>query len=394
MKKQKQFFNILICTCAKAHRWELKMKNTKTVRTILALTLLLTFSACDNKKADDRVIIKEPGKSITVIEDTGGETGEPVISVEKIDKYENAEISDWLDEDTVIVSKENDTLGKMSLAELAGNYPRSLYRYNINTKEYKLLKEQKNVFLGGAALSADKKSLLYTEFTLGDPVFYVMNLDTLEAFGLMGDKIGGAVSARWAGNEVIGAAFSGGAYSADETGEISPLEDLKEEALFVVRKINDNLYYNTAYDEALIMLDQAAKEKVNLNLDHVYDVLPSPDGNKMLVLQSSGPKKIMVLCNMDGSDQKIIAEGTELGGVSWSQDQRKIAYSLKSDGNGTAAAGLYIYDMLTGKSSQIAVDIQNAVTCWSPSGEKLVYAEWNGTQYNSSIVYLKDSLQK
>ncbi len=370
------------------------MKNTKTLRIILALTLLLTVTACDKRKEEDRVIIKEPGKSITVIDNSGEDTGEPGVSVEKIDKYENVEISDWLDEDTVIVSKENDTLDKISLAELADNYPKSLYLYNIKTKEYKLLKEEKNVNLGDVSLSADKKHLLYTEYTLGDPAFYVMNLDTSEAFGIKGDNIAGAVSARWAGNEVIGAAYSNGGYSADTTGKISVLEDLKEEALFVVRKINDNLYYNTSYDESLFMLNPATKEKVNLNLANVYDVLPSPDGNKMLVLQSSGSKKIMTLCNTDGSAQKIIAEGTELGGVSWSQDQRMIAYNLKGDGNGTAAAGLYIYDMLTGKSTQIAVDIQNAVTCWSPSGEKLVYAEWDGNQYNSSIAYLKYTLQK
>ncbi len=370
------------------------MKKTKIVRIIFVLTLLLTVNACDNKKDGNKVIIEEPGKTITIIDDTGEEAGDPIVSVEKIDRYENAEITDWLDEETVIVSKENDSLDKMSLLELADYYPRSLYQYGINTKEYKTLKEQENVFLGGAVLSADKKHMLYSEFTLGDPVYYVMNLETSDTFGIMGENIGGAVSAGWAGNEVIGAAYGNGAYTASTAGEISVLDGLKEEALFIVRKMKDNIYYNTNYDESLIMLNEATKEKTNLNLSHVYDVQPSPDGNEMLVLQSSGSQKILILCDADGSNQKTIAEGTELGGVSWSPDQRMIAYNLKSTVNNTTVSGLYIYDMLTAESSQIAVDIQNAVTCWSPSGEKLVYAEWNGKQYNSSIVYLKYSLEK
>lgn len=49
-------------------------------------------------------------------------------------------ITDWLNENTVIVSKENTSLDKMSLLEFSDYYPRSLYLYNIDTKEYQLLK--------------------------------------------------------------------------------------------------------------------------------------------------------------------------------------------------------------------------------------------------------------
>ncbi|MDF2986673.1 MAG: hypothetical protein K0R50_2183 [Eubacterium sp.] len=367
---------------------------SKITGIICVLSILLTIAACDNGNKENRVTIKEPGKSITVIDDAGNTASKPDVSVKKIDRYENVEISDWLNKDTVIVSKENDSLGKMSLAELSDSYPRSLYLYNINTKEYKLLKEQKDVHLGEAALSADKKHLLYSEYSLGDPVYYVMNLDTLKAFGIMGGNIGGAISAGWSGNEVIGAAYSNGAYLANTTGKISVLDGLKEEALFIVKKNKDNVYYNTSNDESLMMLNLSTKKKVNLNLNNVFNVVPSPDGNQLLVLQSSGSKNIMILCDANGGNKKTIAEGTELGGISWSPDQRMIAYNLKGDVNGTTVNGLYVYDMLTDKSTQIAVDIKNAVTSWSPSGEELVYTEWNGKQYNSSIVYLQYSLQK
>jgi TolB protein len=368
------------------------MKNKKISGTIIVLMLLLSFNACGVKE-DDKVIVNEPGTSITIIEDADKETQLPVVSVEKIDRIEDVRISDWLDEETVVISKENDSLEKMSLAELSESYPRSLYLYNINTKEYKLLKEQKDVFLGEATLSADKKHLLYSEYTLGDPAYYVMNLDTKDTFGIRGDGIGGAMSASWFGNEVIGAAYNNGAFQASTSGEISAIQGLEDEAPFIVRATKDSVFYNTSYDDSLVVLNRATKEKTKLNLQHVYDLVLSSDGTKMLVLQSDSTKSTLILCDLDGSNQVTIAEGTELDGISWSPDQRMLAYHLKGAENNATVNGLYVYDTLTAKPNQIAVDIQYASTCWSPSGEKLVYSQWNGEEYSSSIVYLKSSLQ-
>jgi TolB protein len=364
------------------------MKNAYFIKTLLTITLIFTMTACE--KEEKKVTVKEPGKTITIIEDSDKDESEPTISVEKMDRYEKVNISDWLDEATVIVSKENESLDKMSLAELSEQYPRSLYLLDIATKDYKLLKEQKDVFLDGAVFSKDKEYLLYYEYSLGDPVFYVMNMDTLEGYGIMGDPIGGAISAKWADNEtVIGAAYSGGAYLADRTGKITLIDGLEEEALYLVEKINDNIYYNTAYDGTLKKFDMRTKETISLNLDQVYDTLPSPDGKQMLILQSNGAKSILLVYDLESGEKITIAEGAELKGVSWSPDQRRIAYSLKEDENNTAASSLYVYDMLTEESAPIAVDIENLSTSWSPSGEKLAYTEWDGTQYNSSIIYLK-----
>lgn len=364
------------------------MKNTYIIKSMITLTLIFTMTACE--KEENKVTIKEPGKTITVIEDSSQEESEPAIAVEKIDRYEKVNITDWLDEDTVIVSKENESLDKMSLAELSDQYPRNLYLLDINTKDYKLIKEQEEVFLDGAVLSKDKKNLLYYEYSLGDPVFYIMNMDTLKGYGIMGDPIGGAISAKWSDDEtVIGAAYSGGVYLADRTGKITLVDDLKEEAIYLVEKINDNIYYNTLYDETLMKLDLSSNEKISLNMDQVYDTLPSPDGKLMLILQSDGTKNTMTAYDLESGEKIIIAEGVSLNGVSWSPDQRRITYNLKENENNTTAGSLYIYDMLTGESTQIAVDIDNLSTSWSPSGEKLAYTEWDGTQYNSSIIYLK-----
>lgn len=369
------------------------MKNKKITKSIIALMLLSSLTACSVKE-EQRVTTEEPGGSITVIEEEDKETQEPVISVEKIDRLENVEISDWLDEETAIVSKDNDTLGKMTLSEFPDTYPRSLYYYNINTKEYKLIKAQENVFLGGATLSADKKHLLYAEYVLGDPAYYVMNLATKDTFRITGNDIAGAVSAGWYGNEVAGAAYNNGAYLASASGDISVLEGMKDESVFILRMTKDYVFYNSEYDTSLIRMNRATKEKTDLNLKNVFNVILSSDETKLLVLQSDSTKSTLLLCDLDGSNQVKIAEGTEIGGVSWSADQRMIAYNVKGAGNNATVNGLYVYDMLTAKANQIAVDIQNAFTNWSPSGDKLVYTQWNGEEYDSNIAYLKSSMQK
>lgn len=363
------------------------MKHSKIAITIVVIAWLLTLTACH--------LGGQEGKKITVIDDIRTEAGEPALTVETIDRYENIEINDWLDTDTVLVSKENETLNKLSLKELSDAHPRSLYWFHLDTGQYELLIERENVNLGSARLSPGKKHLIYEEYTLGDPVIHVMNLVTKETFRLSGEPIAGAISAKWVDDEtVIGAAYSGTAYTAKVSGEINALDFISEEALFIVVQMKNKIYYNTNADPSLYAFDLLTKETTRLGLDHVSGVFPSSDKNQMLVVQHNGSRISLSLSDEMGENRTVIAEGTELDGVSWSPDQRLIAYTLKDDSGSGAVKALYLYDILTGESDQIAVNIANAVTVWNPSSSVLAYTEWNGDQYSSSIVRLQYSLQK
>lgn len=371
------------------------MKKTQITKVICALTLLITITGCSAAGEKDKETIKKPGGSITIIDNKGNEAGKPAVSIVSIDNYEKLEISDWLDSETVIVSKENESLKKMSLLELAGTYPRSLYVYNLNTKEYKLLKAEQQLNLGGAKLSPDGKNLLYYGNSLGDPSYYVLNIENLKGFGISGEPIGNAGSAKWADKSaVVGAGYMRGAYFAGIDGKITTIKELEQKSVFIVEKLKNTVYYNTTEDGTLMALNLSTKETVKYGLTNVMGVYPAPDENQMLVLQQNGSKQVLSLCSSDGSNVKTIAQGVELGGVAWSPDQRMLAYSMKEDGNSTSVADLYVYDVLTGKSTRIAVDIENAATCWSPSGKDLAYTRWDGKEYNSSIVHMEYSLEK
>ncbi len=74
-------------------------------------------------------------------------------------------------------------------------------------------------------------------------------------------------------------------------------------------------------------------------------------------------------------------------GATWSPDQLMLAYQLKTVINGVDSSGLYLYDVLAGKSIQIAVNIESAKIRWSPSGKKLPLQNW--MKETISIIYLK-----
>lgn len=364
------------------------MKIKYLMNACMMAALLLTMTGCAKER--NKIAVQEPETTKTIIDESKKEESESELIVDKTERLEHIMISDWFDDDTAIVSKDNESLEKMSLSELSGQYPRSLYLLNINSKEYQLVKEQKDVLLGGAVFSRDKKYLIYDEYVLGDPAYFIMNMENHESIGLMGEPIGGAKSAHWADNEtVIGSAYSGGIYLADRTGNMSLIEELKDEGIYLAEKLGNNIYYNTESDLTLMTLDLATKEKTSLNLGQVTGILPSPDNKEMIILQNNGPESSMIIYSPEKDEKIIIAENAELYGVSWSPDQRMIAYGMKEDENNASERGLYVYDILNGKSIKIAANTELISTNWSPSGKRLSYTEWDGNQYTSSIIYFK-----
>ncbi|SMP43707.1 hypothetical protein [Anoxynatronum buryatiense] len=351
----------------------------KILISILFVFVLTTLVGCQ-AQSDHEEVMEEPVENVNIAENTEDDDVS-FLSVDKMEQYEGMEISDWLDENTVIVSKENETLEKMKLEELSDSYPISLYTYSLSTNEFRLLKEEENRFMGGATLSDDGSHLLYSGYTLGDPGYYVMNLDTLESF-----NIEGAYSAHW-GDEgaVVGASYKGGAYSASTSGVITPLGDLNQESLFIVRKSNHAVYYNTQSETALMKLDLETNQKTSLNIDDVVGLFPSSGGDHLLVLQSDGTTERLILCDVQGESIQIIVESKEIRGVAWSPDEKMIAYS-RTD---TVDWGIYGYDLIRNKEFNIVPGEESRGIHWSPSGRKLSFVHANTTDYNSSIVYFK-----
>ena len=364
------------------------MKKLGFVKVAMLLFVLLTLSACNMRMEEKGTVNEEPGDGMFDSENESSETDLDVIAIEKIEKYEGMEITDWIDEQTVVLAKENQELGKMSLLENAEFYPRSIYVYNLGTKEYKPIKSHKNMFLGGATLSPDKKHLLYYEYSIGDVAYYLMNLEDGEQSSVTEDNIGSAYTAEWTDEQnVIGASYSGGAYMVDTGGNLTQIAELQEEQLFTVHKMQEKIYYITT-ELQVYMLDVITKEKKNLQLENTDRITLSPDGKQILVTQATGSTKRLMITDADGNIQSTITEGSDVTGASWSPNQQMIAYQLVSDNN-VDSSGLYLYDLSTNKSTQITESVGYDKIRWSPSGKKISVTELNERIYTSSIFYIK-----
>lgn len=360
------------------------MKNNKIKHLALALVVLLLFTACNRDK--------EGSKTPTATENENNENGQNSIRIEKIDRYEKMEITDWLDEGNVILAKENLELRKMSLVENSEFYPRSLYQYNLETQEYKLIRAQENMFLGGAKLSPDKRHLVYYEYSIGDTAHYLMDMESEKEVDLKDEVLGLAISAQWTDSkDLIGPSYAGGAYLADTDRNFIPIQGLEGYQLLTVQKVNDSIYYVNIEGSSmqLYKLNIQTKETLNLEIENVDRIIPSPDGKQLLLTQWSESTKKLLIIDEEGTILKTIAEGSDITGPSWSPNQSMIAYHLKSDIDGEEGGGLYIYDVITGNSNQVKENIDNASISWSPSGEKIALAEYSGNFYNSYILYLK-----
>lgn len=373
--------------------------------------LLLTLAACSSNQAAGPAVTPGPANTAAPVEASAQPTpaataqaaatpapstapatapAASAVPVSEIKPYKNISITDWRDDNTVVVSKANDKLGPIKSGELAGSLPQSLYFFHLDTGEYELIAEKDNMMLGDAVLSADRLFLLYSEFSLGDPVYNIMDLGAKKTFTIKSDSIGGAMGAQWADQDtVIGPAYSGGAYAATTSMKIAPVEGLSGEGLIVVRQIKDKIYYTSNSSDTLQTLDLKTKEKAALKLERVGGVYPSPDEEQMLVLQYKDAGQALVLCDTDGANQRTLAEGAELGGVSWSSDQRLVAYSIVNEANGQRSSTLYIYDLAADQSAEITAGKGNLTTAWSPSGRELAYTDWTEQGNNSGVVHLK-----
>lgn len=385
--------------------------NKQIWKLALVPALLLTLAACSTKQAGDPAVTPSPENTAAPVEASvqpaSTATAQPAatpaatpaaaaapaasaVPAGEIKTYKNISITDWRDDKTVVVAKSNDKLGPIKSGELAGSLPQSLYFFHLDTGEYELITEKDNMMLGDAVLSADRLFLLYSEFSLGDPVYNIMDVGSKKTFTIKGDNIGGAMGAQWADKDtVIGPAYSGGAYTATTSMKIAPVEGLSGEGLIVVRQIKDKIYYTSNSSDTLQTLDLKTTEKAALKLERVGGVYPSPDEEQMLVLQYKDAGQVLLLSDTDGANQQTLAEGAELGGVSWSSDQRLVAYSVISEANGNRSNTLYIYDLSAGQSTKITEGSGNLTTSWSPSGRELAYTDWTEQGNNSGVVHLK-----
>ena len=361
------------------------MKRKNIALTLLAAMVLTAVTGCASGKAPDASQGEKPGDDIVIIGEEGEETPAG-ITVKSIEALYGMEITGWLNEHTVILSKENTDLPKLELEDLKDFHPRSLYSYDITSQEFTLLQGQKEFNLWGSELSRDKKNLFYYEYTLGDPAYFVMPLASANEESTLIEE---AMSGEWTSeNVLIGPSYKGGVYLKSPAGAVEHIEELKEMNVIHAVQIKDAVIFMEISSTSLKKLDLNTREITTLPLENVYSILPSPSNTHFTAIVSDGAKSTLVLSDADASTRTVLAEGISISAVAWSEDQRMISYYLKKDVNGASNEGLYVYDLLSGTTTLVAVDGEIQRSVFSLSGEQLSYTKFTETGADSTILTL------
>ncbi|WP_313126060.1 hypothetical protein [Proteiniclasticum ruminis] len=360
------------------------MKRKNIALTLLAAMVLTAVTGCASGKAPDASQVEKPGEDIVIIGEEGEETPAG-ITVKSIEALYGMEITGWLNEHTVILSKENTDLPKLELEDLKDFHPRSLYSYDITSQEFTLLQGQKEFNLWGSELSRDKKNLFYYEYTLGDPAYFMMPV----AADGTGTLIEEAMSGEWTSDNIlVGPSYKGGVYLKSPAGAVEHIEELKEMNVVHAVKIKDAILFTEITSTSLKKFDLNTREITTLPLENVYSILPSPSGTHFTAILGDGAKSTLILSDADAATKTVLAEGISISATAWSEDQRMISYYLRKDVNGASNEGLYVYDLLSGTTTLVAVDGEIQRSVFSPSGEQLSYTKFTGTGADSTILTL------
>ena len=352
------------------------------------ITLMVNFTACSEKQDSSRQVIEAGDKKITLIKDDNTSAyNEPVI--EKISPIKEVRAFDWIDEDTIIISKENKEYPKIP-TESGAIYPQNLYLYNLKTNKAELIIGSENS-MGNVTLSPDKKNVFYKE-GIENLTGFILNLKTKQKLKVTKLDSIYPTEGQWVDNNnvVFSTLPQGIIYISDTKGNLSEIADAKGIASNTI-KIKNDLYYSVG--EKLYKQEAKNGQRKLLRKD-VSWLIPSPDYSQFaLVKHNAETKRTLTLTDLQGNELKTLAECTQIMGTSWSSDGSKLAYTVASESSGET--GMFVADVKTKKVVQLAVDIQyiSDSVKWSPSGKKLLASnlitEKNSHYFVSYIIDLK-----
>lgn len=355
----------------------------------LATAALLMFgmTACTPQQgSENRKIIEKPNQKLTVLEDTDKQKNNQV-TLEKVERIENALGLDWLSNEAILVARENTQLKQIPI-EGSLMYPRNLNAFNLGNKEFSLLRND-SAIQGGALVSPDGKHIFYQNFIEAMGTGFITDAAGKSTTQVTGSGDSSIFNGQWVNNQqILLQNQTGKIYLADTSGQQETLLTIKMPIANNVAVVDKKLYYNKPNGQ-LFVVDLQTKESKQLK-DNVVWVIPAPKGDGLALVKRTGETSMtLVLTDMEGNDQTYLSEGTQVFGTSWSPDQTKIAYTVISEGPGLN--GLFVADVKTGKITQLSADIGYAAgqVRWSPDSKKLVVANFEAKgDKNVPITYV------
>jgi Tol biopolymer transport system component len=118
-----------------------------------------------------------------------------------------------------------------------------------------------------------------------------------------------------------------------------------------------------------------------------FELSWSSDGSRIAMLSNDGGAGTqIVIVNADGSDATPVGDDTGMSSPRWSPDDSRFAYQLPIPGAGTAFGDLVVINadgsgratLKPGTAAPLTGTLSNNSIAWSPDGERIVYAFFDG----------------
>lgn len=368
------------------------MLRKKSVLIIISIVCIAAFTGCSSKQTG--IGDTNNKKQIKVIEGSNNGIYNSV-ALDKIDRYENVNGMDWLNEEKILVVKDNTNLGKVSeLDDGTKVYSKNIYLYDLKDKSEKLLSGE-SFNHGNAKFSPDKKHIFYNRIENIDisATGFITTPEGNKSIKVTDENAIMSFQGEWADNEnVIYATMEGKIYLTDLSGKATEIVNTKKRNINSTIKIGNKVYYTTS-DGKLIAYDLNTKDAKTLK-ENIIWIIPSPDKTQFAMVKRTGETKMtLYITDLEGNEKTTLAEGIQIYGTNWSPDQKNIAYTVTSGESGKN--GLFVADIKTKKITQISPDMQDIAEPikWSPSSKKMlvsnVVAKDNKNTFVTTIITLK-----
>ncbi len=362
------------------------MINRKLLVGILVISCLVGTVGCAKYKAE----AQENNKKITIIKDTK-DILPTQVGAAKIDTYEGVIGYDWLDENKIVITKENKKLKPVKIDNEKMNAEfdvKNLYLYDLNSKEEKSVGDQSK-FQDEVIFSPNNEYMFY------------INLHEEIATGYISDSQGNTQveisdsaideydlsEAQWINDEelIVPCHSIRGFALINIDGTINKIKDVEQgtmgtqdplNGLSITEpmKVGDKIFYLTIHrgaddDDKIKVYDINNKDNKILVKDDIREFSLSPDQSQILMVTSNLDKNVneLIITDLEGKQRSVLSEGY-IYGARWSHDGTKVAYISNEDGQ----EGVYVVDVKTMEKSLVCAGEYYLPIAWSPAGEKIM----------------------
>ena len=345
---------------------------------VVLITALTLSSACGYTAAG-REEIQKGDKKITVLNlKAPPEAGNTALGndfgIEKIDRYEGMRGEDWLGDDFILITRENQELEPVRVFDQM-SLVRNLYSYDLKSKEEKSI-SKKTEYIWMPIVSPDGRHIFYEKFEAGRYAGLISDLEGNEKAAVEVDPAKGFIlsfsQAKWVDNEEVIVPSSGeGVCLVNVNSKVSKIEGIGRMQTDRAVKVDDKIYY-VSTERNLVAYDIISKQSKVVK-DNVLDFELSPERDMFAVQRKvSESRNALVLTDLYGIEKATLAEAKATFGISWSPDQDKLAYLMISEDE--SKSGLHVMDLKSKEDIYVSRDFLNVDNGlkWSPSGKKIL----------------------